>query len=194
MIEKLISKNRSYRRFNYLQKISPDLLLKFIDLARKAASGRNLQPLKYILSTEEKINNSIFSNLTWAGYLSDWSGPLEDERPSAFIIVLHDKQIKTSQELLWCDLGLACQNILLGAVENKLGGCLLKAFHKKNIINLLKIDARYDPLLIIALGQPKEKVVLTEAHNQKDIKYFRDEKDIHYVPKRKLTDLILKNF
>lgn len=49
------------------------------------------------------------------------------------------------------------------------------------------------PVLIVALGKPKEEIVLTEAVEGDDVKYYRDENDVHYVPKRKLEDIIIES-
>ena len=89
-----------------------------MDLARLSSSGANLQPLKYVLSNEPDKNEIIFRHLKWAAYLKDWNGPEEGEEPSAYIIVLGDKEI--SGTFFW-DHGIACQSILLGAREKGLG-------------------------------------------------------------------------
>ena len=75
MIRELVIKNRSYRRFDNSVKIEKEQIEKWIELARFSASGRNMQPLKYIICTSETINRQIFPNLGWAGYLEDWDGP-----------------------------------------------------------------------------------------------------------------------
>ncbi len=122
MIKGLIIKNRSYRRFFGDFKIDRRALRELVELARLSASGANLQPLKYILSCEPHRNALIFSHLSWAGYLTDWPGPKEAERPSAYIIILGDTEISGD---FGCDHGIAAQSILLGAAENGLGGCII---------------------------------------------------------------------
>lgn len=188
MIEELIRRNRTYRRFYQNAVIGSDVLRELVDLARLSSSGANLQPLKYILSNEEEKNNLIFPQLRWAGYLTGWDGPEAGERPSAYIIVLGDKDISTNY--FW-DHGIACQSILLGACEKGFGGCMFRAFDREGLRNALNIPARYEILLVIALGKPKETVVLEELGENGDVKYWRDENDVHHVPKRKLEDIIL---
>lgn len=192
MLGELIIRNRSYRRFYENVKINHVFLEGLIDMARLSASARNIQPLKYIICSEPERNETIFPHLFWAGYLKEWPGPDKGERPSAYIIVLHDTEIETSLNLLWCDLGLACQNILLGAVEGGYGGCLIGAFKKDKIIKILHVPSRYDPLLVIALGKPKETVRIEEIDEGQDIRYYRDEGGVHHVPKRRLENLILE--
>jgi nitroreductase len=184
----LVVVNRSYRRFKQSHQISFKDLLRLVNLARLSASGANLQPLKYILSFTEEQNGLIFPTLSWAGYLKDWAGPVEGEKPSAYIIVLGDTEIGNGFQY---DTGIACQSILLGAAERGLGGCIIGSIKRDKLREDLTIPEHYEILLVIALGKPTEKVVVTELEPDGDIKYWRDEKDIHHVPKRRLVDLIL---
>lgn len=188
MIRDLVTRNRTYRRFYEDEKIDKDTLLELIDLARLSSTGANLQQLKYIVSNTPERNQDIFEELKWAGYIKDWDGPLEGERPSAYLIMVADKEI--GGNVLW-NHGIACQSILLGATEKGLGGCMFGAFNKENIKEKLQVPDRYEILLVIALGKPKEEVVLEEMGGDGDVRYWRDKEGIHHVPKRKLEDLIL---
>lgn len=188
MIKDLILKNRSYRRFYQDFKIELEILKELVELARFSASGANLQPLKYILSCEPEKNALIFPHLAWAGYLKDWQGPEEGEKPSAYIIVLGDTEISKS---FGCDYGIASQSILLGAAEKGLGGCMIGSVQRQKLREALNISERYEILLVLALGRPKEKVVLETTGADGDIKYWRDSEDVHHVPKRPLDELIV---
>jgi nitroreductase len=187
MIKDLILKNRTYRRFYQDVKISTNVLPELIDLARLSSSGANLQSLKYLISNENEKNGLIFQHLKWAGYLTDWDGPEDGEKPSAYIIMLGDKEISTNY--FW-DHGIACQSILLGACEKGFGGCQFGAVNKDGLRSSLNIPDKYEILLVIALGKPKETVVLEELSDSRNIKYWRDDNDVHHVPKRKLKDII----
>jgi nitroreductase len=189
MIRDLIIKNRSYRRFHQEVAIEYETLRELVDLARLSASAGNLQPLRYVLSCEPQKNALIFPHLAWAMYLKDWSGPAEGERPSAFIIILEDKQL---EHPLRCDHGIAAQSILLGAAEMGLGGCIIGAINKPNLRKALDLPDRYDILLVLALGKPKERVVIEKVGPDGNIKYWRDSAGVHHVPKRALDDIILQ--
>jgi nitroreductase len=188
MIRELILRNRSYRRFYQEVAVEYDTLRELVDLARQSASAANLQPLRYILSCEPKKNALIFSHLAWAAYLKDWPGPSEGERPSAYIIILEDTQIGHP---LRCDHGIAAQSILLGATEKGLGGCIIGGIKKQGLRQSLEIPQRYEILLVLALGKPKETVVLETIGTNGDIKYWRDSEGMHHVPKRALDDIIV---
>lgn len=184
----LIIRNRSYRRFDGTYTINTDTLKDLINLARLSPSARNLQPLRYVLSNDKEKNDLIFSCLAWAGYLKDWPGPDLQERPTAYIVVTVDTELT---EHLFCDDGIAIQSILLGAVENGLGGCIIGAVNKEKLRKALRLAERYKILYVIALGKPVEKVVINEIDNNGDVKYWRDNDQTHHVPKRDLDDLIL---
>jgi nitroreductase len=188
MIADLIKKTRSYRRFHQDFKIELETLKELVDLARLSAAAGNLQPLKYMLSNNPEKNDTIFQYLGWAGYLKDWPGPGEGERPSAYIIVLGDRQICKS---FGCDHGIACQNIMLGAVEKGLGGCMIGSVNRERLRKDLDISDHFEILLVLALGKPKESVVLEEVGPDGNIKYWRDSDGVHHVPKRSLNDIIV---
>ena len=189
MMKDLIRKNRSYRRFYQEESITGQQLEKWVDLARLSASGANLQPLKYILCFERDRNEKVFSQLRWAGYLKEWDGPEEGEKPSAYIIVLSDKQIRATA--FGVDQGIACQSILLGAVEDGYGGCILGSVENNQLRQIFRIPDQFEIPLVIALGKPKETVVLEELDESGDVKYYHDDMQVHHVPKRKLADIIV---
>ena len=188
MLRDLIIKNRSYRRFHQDVTIERGTLREMVDLARLSASGSNLQPLKFMLSCDADRNAKIFACLGWAAYLKDWPGPVEGERPSAYIVILGDKEISQS---FGVNHGIAAQSILLGATEKGLGGCIIGSVDKQKLAQALEIPGRYEVLLVLALGKPKETVVLETVGQQGDIKYWRDVQGVHHVPKRPLDDIII---
>jgi len=188
MIRDLIIKNRSYRRFDSSVKISFKQIEKWIELARFSGSGRNMQPIKYAVCTNEVTNEKIFTNLGWAGYLENWKGPDDGEKPVAYIAVLHDKLIADNY---FCDDGIAMQSILLGAVNDGFGGCMIGTVNKNKVAKILNLPENLEILWIVALGKPAEECLLETVQNG-DIKYYRDKNDIHRVPKRPLNEMIYK--
>ena len=185
----LVKDNRSCRRFDNTVKISPQDLTELVDLARHCASAANNQPLKYILSNSETTNQAIFECLGWAAYLTDWPGPDPSERPTAYIVITGDHTIS---DKFWCDHGIAAQTILLGARAKGLAGCMFGAINIKKLKTVLEIPDHLEVKLVVALGNPVEKAVIDEIGPEGSIKYFRDENQIHHVPKRSMDDLIFK--
>jgi nitroreductase len=191
MLSDLIRENRSCRRFYEDHAVGRETLKKLVDLGRLSASGANLQPLKYIISSDSKTNAGIFSCLAWAAYLKDWSGPEEGERPAAYIVILGDSNISRDAG---CDHGIAAQSILLGAREKDLAGCMLGAINRKKLRDFLQIPSQFEILLVIALGKPKERVLLETVEADGSVRYWRDRESVHHVPKRKLEDIIFAEY
>jgi nitroreductase len=187
-LKELVTRTRTYRRFNESGRIDYETLKGFVDLARLSASGANRQPLKYLIYNTPDDCERIFPSALWAGYLKDWPGPEEGERPSAYIIILGDTSITDN---FGVDHGIAAQSIMLGANEKGLGGCMIASIRREVLRKELNIPDKYEILLILALGEPVEKVVIDDIAND-DIKYWRDNEQTHHVPKRRLEELILK--
>lgn len=186
-ILEMMQKCRSYRRFDASYDIYKNELIQLVNIARLAPSARNMQPLRYRLVYLKQECDKVFPHLAWAGYLKDWNGPSEEERPTAYMIVTRDT---TLSDNIFCDDGLAIQAMLLGAVEMGLGGCIIGSFRKKEIMEALNIDEKYEIRYVIALGKPVEEIVLEKIAGD-DIKYWRSEDGTHHVPKRTLEDLMI---
>jgi nitroreductase len=188
MLAELVKRNRSYRRFHQESAVELETLRALVDLARLSASGANRQPLKYMLSVDPELNALIFAHLAWAAYLEDWEGPEEGERPAAYIVILGDSEIAQAFNV---DHGIASQSILLGATEQGLGGCIIASIQREALRQVLGIEERYKILLVLALGKPKETVVIDPVGPDGDIKYWRDSEGVHHVPKRSLDEIIV---
>lgn len=187
MITDLIRRTRTFRRFDASVAVKPETLVELLDLARLGGSARNLQPFKYMPVVEEKLRSEIFPCLGWAGYLPDWPGPPVRERPAAYIVCLLDTTIAGGAEF---DLGIASQNILLGATERGLGGCRIASL-SPDLADILALPPHLRIQLVIALGKPIEEVKLVESDRDAPIRYWRDDKQTHFVPKRRLEDILV---
>jgi nitroreductase len=186
-IKQLVEKTRTIRRFDENHEISIDKLTELVDLARLSASAANRQPLKYMIITRPDERARIFPFLSWAGYLTTWEGPDPGERPAAYIVILGDKEIS---DKFGIDPGIAAQNIMLGATEAGLGGCIFASIKREALRKEFSISDQFEILHVLALGKPVEQVVL-ETIKENDVKYWRDSQAIHHVPKRTLDEIII---
>ncbi len=187
-VRELLQKTRSYRRFYQNEKIPMAELREMIDQVRLMPSPANLQPLKFVLINHGETCDAIFTHLKWAAYLEGWEGPERGEQPVAYIVILGNR--KVSLHIDW-DYGIALQVLMLSATEKGYGGCAIAACNKKKIAEILDIPGDHEIACVIALGKPRETVVVDDVV-QGDIKYWRDEQDIHHVPKRSTDELIFK--
>ena len=188
LFKKLARKSRSYRRFDGKHKISERTLLGLVELVRFAPSMRNQQALKFLISYKPTQNDLIFPTLSWAGALRDWKGPKPGERPTAYVVILGDTRISSDYGP---DYGIAAQNIILGATEEGLGGCMIASISRELLRKNLNVPEHFKILLVVALGKPKEKIVLENVKVDGNIAYYRDKKGYHHVPKRKLKNIII---
>ena len=188
MISELIKKNRSFRRFHQDETVSDGDLREMVNNAHLTPSGRNAQTLRYMLSNTPEKNASIFPTLAWAGYLTEWGGPKEGERPTAYVVILNDDSISKT---FFCDHGIVSLAILLTAVEKGYGGCIIASVNHDALRKALQIPEQYSIVQVIALGKPAETIVIEPMLNG-DIKYWRDDRSVHHVPKRSLEEIIIK--
>ncbi len=188
-MKELITQNRSRRRFYEDVPVERQTLVELVDLARLSPSGANKQPLKYALSCDPALNAQIFPLLGWAGYLKEWPGPVEGERPSAYIVILGDKGLSGTFGI---DPGIVAQSIMLGAVEKGLGGCMIATYNQEEMRRVFNLPETYAVLLVLALGKPKEQVQIDPMGADGDVKYWRDADGVHHVPKRALEDVIVR--
>ncbi len=188
MIKDLVLKNRSYRKFHNDKKVSIQELSNLIELARLTPSSKNQQPLKYVLATKEHDTNFVFSQLKWAWYLKDWDGPSEDEKPPAYIIMCIDTNLNENAMI---DAGISAQTILLGAVENQLGGCIIRTVNRYAISKYFNLPPNIEIIQVIAIGHPNQDVEITDIDSTGSINYFENNVGVHFVPKRKLEDILI---
>lgn len=187
MFSELVKKTRSYRNFDNSVRLNAEELTRWIDLCRFAPSSANKQPLKFAYAFRREDCARILPHLGWAGYLTE-KPPCPGKEPAAYILICNDTSI--SPNCPDTDVGICAQIIVLAAMESGIGACMLGSINKTALSGVFSLPETVVPRLIIALGAPAEKVVLTEAVDGA-IKYYRDEAKTHYVPKRPLSEILL---
>ena len=73
-----------------------------------------------------------------------------------------------------------------------LGACILGYFSPKEMATSLRLAGNLRPLLVIALGKSIEDIRIVEIEEGESTDYYRDENGVHYVPKRRLDDVIVE--
>ena len=187
-VHELLIKNRSHRRFHEDEHVSEQTLVELVELTRYCPSGANRQPLRYLIAHTPEHCAEIFPHLGWAKWLPDWDGPEPGDRPAGYITILGDRTISGHFDH---DAAIAAFAILLGATERGLGGCMIGWIHRDELAQTLDLPENLQILMVIALGRPKDEVVLEESLHPSDIAYWCDAEGRHHVPKRPLDELIL---
>ncbi|MCD8105912.1 MAG: nitroreductase family protein [Lachnospiraceae bacterium] len=190
-LKELVKANRSYRGYDESRHVTRGELLEMVDCARLTASSVNLQPLRYYLAYEKEDVERIQPLTKWARGLPDMELPHPGMCPTAFIVICQDTYVSDALSRFTRDVGIVAQTILLCATEMGLGGCMIGNFSPAKIAEAVRLPESLVPLLVVAVGKPAEKVVLTEVGADGRTDYYRDEDDVHYVPKRRLEDLVI---
>ncbi|MFY9799725.1 MAG: nitroreductase family protein [Methanoregula sp.] len=187
-IRQLVRESRSYRRFDEKRRLDRETLIELVDIARFCPSARNRQPLRYVVSTDPKITARIRDCLLFALDIPDWGGPVEGERPVAFItMVTLDKCTPYTGH----DIGIASQTLLLAAAEREFRGCMFGSIKKEELRSVLSLPEQYEIQLVLAFGYPAEQVVLEEVGSDGRTNYWRDPDGVHHVPKRSLSEVLI---
>lgn len=184
-LRRLLQHNRSYRGYDASFKVREDQLLRIVEVATLCPSARNQQVLRFrpVLGDEA---TKVLCHIRLGGALPELHLPFEGTEPNAFIVICSTVEESKYVDI---DLGIVAQSMLLQAVEIGLGGICIGAFDHEPIKQILGL--KYEPLLVLAVGRPAEHIKLKECGEGDTLTYYR-EGGVHYVPKIKVDDLILK--
>lgn len=192
MIKDLIKKNRSVRGYDISREVTDEELRDMVDCARLSASSVNMQPLKYVTVNTPEGRAKIIGQISFAAKLSELHLPISGTEPMAYIVICQDENISKSGTGYHKDAGIAAQSITLAAAEMGLGACILGYFSPKEMATSLRLAGNLRPLLVIALGKSIEDIRIVEIEEGESTDYYRDENGVHYVPKRRLDDVIVE--
>ena len=182
-----ILSRRSIRRFQQ-KPVDLEILKRCVNAARVAPSAANLQPLEYCIVSDKALCAQLFTTLHWAAYLQPKWTPSDGERPTAYIVVL----VRDTQNPYYeRDVGFATENIVLAAEGEGLGSCVLLNIEHAKIQDILKIPLTLAVDSVIALGYKAETAVVEDMKDS--VKYWRDEHQVHHVPKRRLEEILHVN-
>jgi nitroreductase len=183
-VYKTIISRRSIRRFQQ-KKIDPKILKKMVNAARLAPSAANLQPLEFFIVDNENLCEKIFETTNWAAYIRPTWKPNKNERPVAYIIILVNEK---NNPWYLRDASFAAENIVLTAESNNIGSCILCKIDREKIRKILKIPENIIIDSLVVLGYKAEQPVAVDFVDS--VKYWRDEKEVLHVPKRKFEDVV----
>lgn len=191
MIENLVLQSRSCRGYDESVHLTREQLEDFVSCARLCPSSGNKQPLRYYIAWEDADVAKILKCTKWAAALPQMHLPHEGQNPTAFIVICQDTSIDPDLLRYQRDVGIVAQTIMLRAVEEGYRGCMIGNFQASALHEALHLADSIRSQLCLALGKSVETVKLTDVPEDGNTNYYRDENDVHYVPKRKLEDLLL---
>lgn len=184
-LQRLLRANRSYRGYDTSFKVREDQLRSIIEVATLCPSARNQQVLRFrpVLEAEADV---VLRHIRLGGALPELHLPFAGTEPRAFVVIC---STVPDSHYVSVDLGIVAQSMLLRATELGLGGICIGAFDHAEIKQGLGLSL--EPLLVLAIGRPKEHIELCSCSEGDSLTYYRED-GIHYVPKINVDDLILK--
>ena len=193
----LVRRARTCRRFDESMRVPREFLLELAELAHLAPCGANAQRLRFHVVSGAEDCARVFDELAWAGALKDWSGPAEGERPTGYIAILAERAVpgKPAAPITEVDTGIAAQTMMLAArsATPEVAACMFKAFTPHAIDAMGLDNDKYELKLIMAFGVPAETQMIDAIDSNPDgsINYWRDDAQVHHVPKRPLADVLV---
>lgn len=184
-LARLLKANRSYRGYDTKFEVRPDQLQRIMEVATLCPSARNQQVLRFRPVLKEEATK-VLQHIRLGGALPELNLPFEGTEPNAFIVIC---STVPDSHYVSVDLGIVAQSMLLQATEIGLGGICIGAFDHEAIKTVLNLP--YEPLLVLAIGRPNERIEIVECSEGDSLTYYR-EGGVHYVPKININDLILK--
>ncbi len=184
-LRNLLLRNRSYRGYDSSFAVRDDQLRRIIEVATLCPSARNQQVLRFrpVVGEEARV---VLQHIRLGGALPELHLPFAGTEPNAFIVICSTVEESKYVDM---DLGIVAQSMLLQATEIGLGGICIGAFDHKEIAEKLALP--YEPLLVLAIGRPAERIELKPCNEGDSLTYYRNE-GVHYVPKINVNDLIIK--
>jgi nitroreductase len=183
-LESLLKRNRSYRGYDASRVVTEEDLLKMLEVVPWVASGMNAQPLRFKLVTGADATR-VHPLVKLGAALPQEHLPHAGEEPSAYIVVC---STAPENRVVDMDLGIAAQSILLRAVELGLGGIFILNFKASELAAALQLPLQ--PLAVIGIGKPSERIFLVDAKPGDSLDYYRKD-GVHFVPKLPVKDLLL---
>ena len=183
----LIVGRRTIRKFRQ-KEIPYSMIEKYINAARLAPSAANRQPLKYAAVVSKNAVGEVLKHVKWAAYLAPDYNPSEGENPTAFIAICADTDISAAG--YETDVGAAAENIILAALEDGVGACIMGAVDRTRISEFLGLNENIKLVCMIALGYIGESPKEVSMENN-DVKYYLDGSTL-CVPKRSMDEVLIK--
>ncbi len=189
-IPQIITGSRTCRRFKG-DPVSSAMLESFADCARLSASARDMQILRYILVSDQSVCRDIFKNLVLGGALAPEQRPTEGQMPRGYVVIAGPERMDNFSVM---DIGIAAQSMFLAAGEAGIGCCMVGAFNKNALADLLGMPENLEAKLVLAFGTPAETRKIVGRRPDGKLTYYRNEKDEHCVPKITIEEAVVRRF
>ena len=147
----IIKRRRSTRKYME-DEIPEEVLLRVMEAARLAPSGKNLQPWKFILVKDEDLKEKLARAARGQMFIA--------QAPVIIVVCGFPEQSYAhmgNYMKSWpIDVTIAIDHLMLQAEEEGLGTCWIGAFEEKEVKPLLGVPDDVRVLALTPLGYPDE--------------------------------------
>jgi nitroreductase len=190
-----VTKRRSVRIFKE-EAVDYSVLEKCVESARLSPTAMNSQLCEYFIADDKKLVSEILDSVAlWGGVPKPAGGWAPEKKPVAYIIVLINLELEKERGCgrtnAFIDVGIALENMVLVALEQGVGTCIMTGIDKKKVEKIIGAPGKYEVAAMLALGYPDEEIVLEAADGS--VKRWVDEQGVRHVPKRQLADILHRN-
>lgn len=168
-IHELLARRWSLRAFDITRQVSDEQILSICEAGRWAPSCYGDEPWRFVVW-------DIFQNkeayLEAFDCIGEWNQRWVRTAPVLMASFADDRFRKNLEPNRWSehDTGLATQNILLQAFALGLGAHPFGGFDGEKLKIKFKIDSRFTPMSMIAIGYRTSHEILDEEHAANEIK------------------------
>ena len=166
VLMKIIKERRSIRRYTD-EKISDELVQKFLEAARWAPSAGDIQAWEFIVIRDENVKEQLYHAALRQLYIK--------EAPVVIAVCANQKRsgrfYRGRGYNLFCyqDSAAAIQNMLLIIHANGYGAVWIGAFNDAKVAEILKTPEGIRPIAIIPIGRPAEQPSPTPRYKLKKV-------------------------
>tara|TARA_B100000315_G_C14556807_1_gene578571 strand:- start:372 stop:908 length:537 start_codon:yes stop_codon:yes gene_type:complete len=160
---KLVKSRRSCRNYQS-RPVEREIIERCLEAARMSPSACNSQPWYFIVVKEKALKDDLarkaFSGIHKMNAFAKDAPVLvvAVSDKSKYVAHLGGQARGTQYNLI--DLGIACQQFILGAQAEGLGSCWLGWFNERAVKKVLKLKRTKKVNIIISLGYPKKELLL----------------------------------
>ena len=139
--------------------VPEDILLRVLQAARMAGSGKNRQSCRIVVVTEAESR----SHVAKSGDFGDWI----NESPVALVFAIHSEGGLRPD----FDIGRMAQNAMIIANSEGLDSCPMTVYRQDDLREALAIPEEYDVPMVVGLGFPAEisDTKPTRSHQRKSL-------------------------
>lgn len=160
-----IQTRQSIRRFTP-QPISEAMLDTILNAGFCAPSAKNKRPYSFIVIRDKNVCGQL---------ARDHSNAAMVENAACAIVICGDRNIEGTKEFLYADCAAATQNMLLCIHGLGLGGVwcgvATNSPWRKQLISILGLPLKIEPVAVIAVGYPDEKPNMVDHWAPEKIHY-----------------------